>query len=186
MGRPKLLLPYRGTTLVGAVADSLRRAGVSSIVLVTAPGDEPLQAWARDAGLLAAVNPTPEHGMLSTIREGLAALGGTAELARRGEVVLVTPADLPGLQPEAIRELLRRMEETGAPLAVPVYRGKRGHPLAIAPALLPEIDTLDLDVGLRQLLDRHAAAVLEVEAGDSGVVEDVDTPEDYRRVTGEG
>ncbi len=182
MGRPKLLLPYGDTTLVGAVVDSLRRAGASPIVLVTAPGDEALQAWAREAGLLVAVNPDPERGMLSTIREGLAALGGTAELARRGDVVLVTPADLPGLKPEPVRELLRRMEETGAPLAVPVHQGKRGHPLAIAPALLHEIDTLDLSVGLRQLLDRHAAEVLEVETDDSGVMEDVDTPEDYERV----
>jgi molybdenum cofactor cytidylyltransferase len=184
MGRPKLLLPYGDTTLVGAVVDGLRRAGVSPVVLVTAPGDEALQSWAREAGVPAAVNPAPERGMLSTIREGLAALGGTAELARRGEVVLVSPADLPGLKPGPVRELLRRMAETGAPLAVPVHQGKRGHPLAIAPALLPEIDTLDLNVGLRQLLDRHADAVLEVETEDPGVVEDVDTPEDYERALG--
>jgi CTP:molybdopterin cytidylyltransferase MocA len=185
MGRAKLLLPYRGTTIVGAVAESLRQAGVPFVVLVTAPGDVALATWARAAGLLLAVNPAPERGMLSTIRAGIAALGGGADLARRGEVLLVTPADLPGLRPERITDLLRRMAEAGAPLAVPVHRGKRGHPLAIAPALIPEIDTLSLKVGLRQLLDRHAAEVLEVETDDPGVVEDVDTPEDYRRVTKE-
>lgn len=184
MGRPKLLLPFQGGTVVGAVVESLRQAGVSPIALVTAPGDEELRTWARAAGLVVAVNPAPERGMLSTIREGIAALGGSAELARRGEVLLVSPADLPGLRPAVVRELLRRRAEAGALLAVPVHRGRRGHPLAIAPALLPAIDTLDLDVGLRQLLDRHAAAVLEVETDDPGVVEDVDTPEDYERVSG--
>ena len=170
--------------MAGAVVASLRQAGASPIALVAAPGDEELQAWAREAGLVAAVNPAPERGMLSTIRAGIEALGGAAELARRGEVLLVSPADLPQMRAETVRELLRRRDESGALLAVPVHRGRRGHPLVIAPALLLEIDMLDLDVGLRQLLDRHAAAVLEVETEDPGVVEDVDTPEDYERLSG--
>lgn len=176
MGRPKLLLPYRDGTLVGAVVEALRGGGVAKIVLVTSPGDEDLRAWAREAGVLTAVNPDPGRGMLSSIREGIAALGEIRE------ILLVSPADLPALRPETVAALVRRMEETGAPLGVPVYGGKRGHPLAIAPALIPEIDTLDPDVGLRQLRDRHEDGLLEMEVEDSGVVVDVDTPEEYERI----
>lgn len=186
MGRPKLLLPFGGTSLVGAVVDALRRAGVGSIVLVTSPDGSDLQVWAREAGLIAALNPNPERGMLSSIREGITAAGGSAELARRGEVLLVCPADLPALRSETVTEVLRRQAEMGAPLAVPTFRGKRGHPLVIAPGLIPEIDTLDPDVGLRQLLDRHFAEVLEVEVEDAGAVEDVDTPADYDRIAPQG
>lgn len=177
MGRPKLLLPYRNSTLVGSVVEALRGGGVSTIVLVTSPGDEDLRAWAREAGVLTAVNPDPGRGMLSSIREGLAALGET------DEILLVSPADLPVLRSETVAALVQRMEETGAPLAVPVYRGKRGHPLAIAPALIPEIETLDPDVGLKQLRDRHEDRLLEVEVEDAGVVLDVDTPEDYEKIS---
>lgn len=176
MGRPKLLLPYRDGTLVGAVVEALRGGGVSTIVLVTSPEDEDLRAWAREAGVMTAVNPDPQRGMLSSIREGIAALG------RTGEILLVSPADLPALRSETVAALVQRMEETGAPLAVPVYQGKRGHPLAIAPALIPEIDTLDPDVGLKQLRDRHEALLLEMEVEDPGVVEDVDTPEEYEKI----
>lgn len=184
MGRPKLLLPFRGTSLVGAVVEALRQAGAGPIVLVAAAERQDLLDWARETGLVAAVNPDPERGMLSSIREGIAALGGAATLARAGEVLLVCPADLPALRAATVVELLRRQAEARSPLAVPVFRGKRGHPLAIAPALIPEIETLDLGIGLRQLLDRHAAEVLEVEVGDEGAVEDVDTPEDYARLGG--
>ena len=177
MGRPKLLLPYRNSTLVGSVVEALRGGGVSTIVLVTSPGDEDLRAWAREAGVRTAVNPDPGRGMLSSIREGLAALGGT------GEILLVSPADLPALRSETVAALVQRMEETGAPLAVPVYRGKRGHPLAIAPALIPEIETLDPDVGLKQLRDRHEDLLLEMEVEDPGVVLDVDTPEEYENLS---
>src|SRR5262245_58257177 len=98
MGRAKLLLPFRGSTLVGAVTASLRAAGADPLVLVTAPGDEELRRWAAAASLLTTVNPQPAQGMLSSILAGLAALGGAAALAARGDVLLVSPADLPLLQ----------------------------------------------------------------------------------------
>jgi molybdenum cofactor cytidylyltransferase len=176
MGRPKLLLPFRGRPLIAAVVDALRAGGAGTIVLVIAPEDEELRAWARQAGVDVAVNPDPERGMLSSIQEGLAAL-------RRDQILLVSPADLPGLRPDSVAGLLRRMIAAGAPLAVPVYQGKRGHPLAIAPALIPEIFTLDPRIGLKQLRDRYVAELLEVAVDDPGVVQDVDTPEDYERLT---
>jgi molybdenum cofactor cytidylyltransferase len=184
MGRPKLLLPFKGGPLVAGVVNALLGGGVGEIVLVTTPDDEELQGWARRAGIESAVNPDPGRGMLSSIGEGIAALGGAAELARRGETLLVSPADLPNLQAETVLDLLRRLRESGASLAEPVFRGRRGHPLAIAPALIPEIDTLDPAIGLKQLRDRHAAELLEVEVEDAGVVQDVDTPEDYAQLGG--
>jgi CTP:molybdopterin cytidylyltransferase MocA len=184
MGLPKLLLPFKDGPLIAGVVKALREGGVDRIVLVTAPDDEELRAWARWEDIETAVNPEPEHGMLSSIREGIAALGGAVEMARRGVTLLVSPADLPNLDPGTVAELLRRMRGSGAPIAQPVFHGKGGHPLAIAPQLIPEIDTLDPEKGLRQLRDRHAAELLEVEVEDPGVAQDVDTPEDYARVRG--
>jgi len=186
MGRPKLLLPFRGEPLVAAVVNALRAGGVEGIVLVTAADDEELREWARQAGVATAVNPAPERGMLSSIQEGIATLGGADVLARRGDVLLVSPADLPRLNPRSVAELLRRMAEEDAPIAVPVYQGKRGHPLALAPALIPEILHLDPGIGLKQLRDRHEAELLEVPVDDPGVVADVDTPADYERLEGLG
>ncbi|MFL6231698.1 MAG: NTP transferase domain-containing protein [Thermoanaerobaculia bacterium] len=186
MGRPKLLLPFNGGPLVAGVVNALLGGGVEEIVLVTAPEDEDLRGWARRSGIESAVNPDPGRGMLSSIREGIAALGGAAELTRRGATLLVSPADLPNLQVETVIELLRRMRELGAPIAEPVFHGQRGHPLAIAPWLIPEIETLDLATGLRQLRDRHEAELLEVPVEDPGVVQDVDTPEDYEQIRSPG
>jgi len=181
MGRPKLLLPFRGRPLVAGVVDALRGGGVDAIVLVTSPQDEELRNWARTAGVAIAVNPDPQLGMLSSIREGIAALGGAAALAARGETLLVAPADLPNLDSGTVEMLLARMAETGARLAVPVFHDKRGHPLVIAASLIPDIETLDAEIGLKQLRDRYESELLEVEVEDPGAVQDVDTPEDYRR-----
>jgi molybdenum cofactor cytidylyltransferase len=182
MGRPKLLLPYLDGTIAGALVASLRAAGVETIALVTAPGDTALQDWAHAAGLLVAVNPEPERGMLSTIQEGIAALGGAAALEARGEALAVAPADLPAVRPETIAEVLRRRAAAGAPLALPVWQGRHGHPLVVAPERIPEIESLDSadPHGLRQLRDRYASTTLWIEVDDPGVAQDVDTPEDYR------
>jgi len=182
MGRHKLLLPFRGAPLVASVVAALRAGGVEGIVLVTAADDEELRQWARQAGVVTAVNPAPERGMLSSIQEGIAALGGADALARRGDTLLVSPADLPRLAPESVAGLLRRMAEAKAPLSVPLYQGKRGHPLALAAALIPEILHLDPQIGLKQLRDRHEAELLEVPVDDPGVVADIDTPADYERL----
>jgi molybdenum cofactor cytidylyltransferase len=74
MGRPKLLLPFNGGPLVAGVVNALLGGGVEEIVLVTAPEDEDLRGWARRSGIESAVNPDPGRGMLSSIREGIAAL----------------------------------------------------------------------------------------------------------------
>jgi CTP:molybdopterin cytidylyltransferase MocA len=56
--------------------------------------------------------------------------------------------------------------------------------LAIGQALLREVPGLDLGAGLRQLLERHPREVAEVAVDDPGCLRDVDTPEDYRALTG--
>ena len=93
MGRPKLLLPLNGGPLIAGVVNALLGAGVEEIVLVTAPEDEDLRGWARRSGIESAVNPDPGRGMLSSIRQGIDALGGAAELSQRGVTLLVSPAD---------------------------------------------------------------------------------------------
>ncbi len=210
MGRPKLLLLYGGGTVLGATVAALRDGGAASIVVVAAADDAPLRAWCAAAtesldeteitgaaavtgeatpaahgtagALILATNPAPERGMLSSVLEGLAALGGAAGLARRGAPLLVCPGDLPALRATTVAELLCRRHAAGAGLAVPVWQGRRGHPLVIAPALVPEIATLDPGRGLRQLLDLHPGELLRVEVDDPGCIADLDTPADYERL----
>ncbi|HEX2251969.1 MAG TPA: nucleotidyltransferase family protein [Thermoanaerobaculia bacterium] len=179
MGRPKLLLPFGATSVVGALVGALRAGGVGRVVLVTAPAAAELAAWARAAGLVVAVNGAPERGMLSSIRCGLEALGGGGAVAAAGAPLLVSPADLPALAAETVRRVIAAVA-AGAALAVPVHAGRRGHPLGIAAALTPEIEGLDPEVGLRQLVERRAGELVEVAVDDPGAVRDVDTPEDYR------
>jgi CTP:molybdopterin cytidylyltransferase MocA len=185
MGRPKLLLPWGETTVIGATVAALHGGGIGEVVLVAPPGGGGLAHWAAAEGWRLAVNPHPEGGMLSSIRAGLAAAGGTANLAAAGRALVVCPADLPALRPSTVAALIERFTASPRPLAVPLHQGRRGHPLLLAPRLIPEIDTLDPEVGLHQLLDRHPEGLLEVEVDDPGVVRDIDTPAEYEALVEE-
>lgn len=197
MGRPKLLLPFGEGTVLGATLAALAAGGARRIAVVARPGDRRLAAWLRDEAvgelarrlesppetdLLPAVNPDPSRGMLSSILAGVEALDGPEVGKEWAGILLVCPADLPALAPATVAAVLERAGG-GAVLAVPVHAGRRGHPLAIGPGLVPELPTLDLSIGLRQLLDRHPGEVVEVPVDDPGCVRDLDTPADYRELT---
>lgn len=179
MGRPKLLLPFGQSTVIGSLLASLRRGGVERVLLVLAPGDSALKAWATSEGIETTLNSAPERGMLSSILEGLRALTeGDVEPMR--EPVLVCPADLPTIRAETIGLLIESYRTSSGPLLVPAHRGRRGHPLLIGPPLLSEVAHLDPAIGLRQLLEHHP--VQEIPVADPGVVRDVDTPGQYLRL----
>jgi molybdenum cofactor cytidylyltransferase len=200
MGRPKLLLPYGGTTLLGSLLTAIRNGGASPIVVVAAGDDAALAAWCGAAaagggacpGLRLASNAEPERGMLSSVLAGIAALGGATALGGKAAALrgagaaplLITPGDLPALRAATVAALIARQRAAGARLAVPVHAGRRGHPLAVAATLVPEIERLDPGRGLRQLLDLYAGELLAVEVDDPGCVSDVDTPGDYARLRG--
>lgn len=181
-GRPKLLLSIGDTTVLGWTCRALLGAGVKRIVVVVRYDDDELQEWCREAGLEVAVNPQPELGMLASIRCGIEHLNGPQALAARRTDLLVTPGDLPALQSLSVREVLLAADHHPEALVVPRHEGRRGHPLRVPPDLIAEIFDLDLEVGLRQLLEDQPERVHEVPVEDPGVVLDLDTEADYRRL----
>lgn len=61
----------------------------------------------------------------------------------------------------------------------PVFHGRNGHPTLFPRSLLKEINT---DTSLRGVIGRHAGRVSFHPVEDEGVVLDMDTPADYRRM----
>ncbi|MBI3540197.1 MAG: NTP transferase domain-containing protein [Candidatus Eisenbacteria bacterium] len=135
-------------------------------------------------------------GMLSSVRAGLA-----TALRLDPALVLVLPVDHPSVRPDTVRALAAAMGAAlasyGAPAArgrarrrprravpgfayalVPRYRRRRGHPVALSPALARAIAA---DRGASDLSDamrRSARLVGFLDCGDSGVVRNRNTPRD--------
>ena len=121
------------------------------------------------------INDEPDADMLSSVRCGLRALPPECD------AVLVAPGDHPAVTPDLIRRMSNQYVAHAAAIVVPVFRGRRGHPLLFSSRFVGEILTEYDGVGLRGLLDAHPTEVVELAVADEGVVQDVDVPEDYRR-----
>ena len=174
MGRPKLTLPWREGSVLDATLAALLAGGAERAVVVLGPGSI-LTGWQPPDRVTLARNPTPELGMLSSVRAGLAAL---AEAGSPPRLLLVCPGDLPALRAGTVRELLAAQRRHGG-IVVPVHGGRRGHPLLVPERWLPAIGEIDEAVGLRQLLRVAAGDLLQHPVEDPGTVLDVDTPEAY-------
>jgi molybdenum cofactor cytidylyltransferase len=177
MGSPKLLLPFEGSTVLGTVVHKARCAGLSSILVVLGAEQAKVRAALDGQPVVFAQNPDFRRGMLSSIKCGLQALPPAASAA------MLFLADQPTLSDSVVKKLLKAREGASKGLIVPVFAGKRGHPLLLSLKYRAEVETLDPDVGLRQLLINHPEDVLEVEVTDEAVLNDIDTPEDYRQAS---
>jgi molybdenum cofactor cytidylyltransferase len=177
MGRPKLLLPWGESTVLGSTLAALRAGGVEAALVVIA-ADGPLTAWLPPEGVLAVRNADPARGMLSSVLTGLEALAARGELPAADPLV-VCPADLPALLPSTVATLLGAYRREGG-VVVPRHGRRRGHPLLLSPTWQVRIPGLAAsEGGLRRILELAAGAVREVMVDDPGCIRDVDTPADY-------
>lgn len=176
MGSPKALLPYRGKAFAEYLLElsTHPRVGVQRVVLGARAEEIRAQIHLGDAEVL--VNQEWRQGQLSSIQAAVRSLpmNQTAGL-------LLCPVDHPLVSAELVARLIEAFDSSGKLVVLPTYRGKRGHPLIFAASLYSEILDASPEVGARQVVWAHAAAVMEVATDEEGVVLNLNDPETLRR-----
>lgn len=182
MGRLKQVLPWGDRTVVEAAVDAaLAAADIDEVVVVLGHEAEVVRAALMSRprpGMRIVVNADYRLGMLSSVKSGVRAL------AAETGAFLVAPADQPGIRPDDYGLVVQayRRARPRVDIVVPTYGGRGGHPTLFAGALRQEVlDLPDNGQGLRDLIVRREGRVLRVELGRPGMVEDLDTPEDYEQ-----
>lgn len=107
-------------------------------------------------------------------------LGNAIHEVSDWEAAMIFLGDMPFVQPETIKALLAAYaEHKHQPcIVVPAVKETRGHPVLFDQAYFREIESLTGDTGARALLTEHADKIVEVNVDDSGILKDIDTPED--------
>ncbi len=180
MGTFKPLLPIGDMAAIERVSDSLKKAGLETVIGVTGFKRERLSSIFAEKGIREVYNPDFEHGMFTSIRTGVAA--AMADGAESPEGFLLLPVDCPLVPPEVIKQILKKHGEEPDAFIVPCYRGKKGHPLFIPAQYGPEIVAHDGEGGLKTVMNRHEDRLIRLETGTEAVVLDMDTPEGYEEV----
>lgn len=181
---PKPLLPWGAATVIETVVGTLLAAGVGDVIVVTGHCGDAVQAALAGYPVRCVHNPAYANGeMLSSIQAGLAAADPTSPGA------LLALADQPQMQEGVVRQVLSAFQASGGQaLVIPSHALRRGHPIALPRSLWAEVLALPAGATLRNVIQRHAAAIRYVEVDTATVLADLDTPEQYaaeRAVSGE-
>ena len=180
MGRPKLLLPLRESTVLEQVLAAVRSAGVADIVVVVAPDGDELARFAASAGAHILHLPEDTPDMRATCLHGLAWIED--RFHPRGEDGwLLLPADHPTVKPEIVRAILKAASEpTEQTIVVPSHQGRRGHPTWLHWSHVEAIRALPAEAGLNAFIRSHVEATRELPWPSDEILRDLDTPEDYQ------
>jgi molybdenum cofactor cytidylyltransferase len=181
MGTDKALLSWRGSTFLGAAIDVL--APFTDLVIVVggknAPNLEPVVDTAAGAYLV--MNPQPERGQFSSLRIGL------QEVLNRGrDAAIVTLVDRPPPSPATVQLLKERFLERspeGIWAVIPRYGERNGHPLVMGREMIHAFLSAPPTATARDVEHAHQQHIEYVTVDDPLVVCNIDTPEDYQRIT---
>ena len=179
MGQPKALLPFQGSTFVEHLIAATRHARVGITRVVLGAGAEGIRARLKIDPAWMVVNGDWPKGQLSSIHAAIRSLPVGAT-----EGIIVCPVDHPLISAHLVAALIAAFDAGGKTIVLPMYRGRRGHPVIFRAALYEELLAASAEVGARQVVWNHAAEVAAVETEEEGVILNLNDPETVRKAIG--
>jgi molybdenum cofactor cytidylyltransferase len=175
MGLPKMLLTFSGMTMIEKVITNVSESKIDKIIVVLGAYRDALVELISKLPVKYCYNDNYKKGMLSSVQCGFRNLSSVCR------AVLVFQGDQPLITSNAINEVIEAYLSSGKGMVIPVYKGRRGHPLLIDIKYRDEIEKLNPDKGLRSLACMFSDDVLEVDTNESGILTDFDTYEQYKK-----
>ncbi len=178
-GAFKPLLKWAKRTVIGECVHQLRQSQLDDLYVVLGHREAEVRPCLAGTGVQFAINRDYRNGMLSSLKTGL------ADLSRNTEAILVALVDQPMITSSLIDRLIAAWRTGEKGIVIPTYQGRWGHPVLIGAKFIPAIMQLDESSpeGLRGFLEAHRREVLEVPVDLPSIVEDIDSPEDYQRLS---
>jgi molybdenum cofactor cytidylyltransferase len=171
MGSPKALLPYQGRPFLEHLLEvtTLPQIGVRRVVL--GAHAEPISKVVNLKADEIVINPDWEKGQLSSVQAALRSLPpGT-------DGMLLCLIDHPLISRPLVQDLIEHFYKTKGPIVLPVYEGRRGHPVIFSAALYDELLRAPLETGARAVVWAHKGEVEEVRTNEEGCVLNLNDPE---------
>jgi molybdenum cofactor cytidylyltransferase len=82
-----------------------------------------------------------------------------------------------------VQDLIEQFYKTMRPIVVPVYEGRRGHPVIFSASLYDELHRAPLETGARAVVWAHTGEVEEVQTNEEGCVLNLNDPETMNKAT---
>jgi molybdenum cofactor cytidylyltransferase len=172
MGRPKALLPFRGSTFLENILGAIARSPIKNTIVVVGHHRQEIASRVGLANLV--FNPDYAQGMVTSFQAGIRALPPDSTGA------LLFLVDHPLVDTETINALLANFAANR--IVIPVFDGRRGHPVLFSAEVLEEILALPPSQGANIVVRKDPARIVELAVDAPGILVDIDTPEDFEKL----
>ena len=174
MGSPKALSPYQGRPFLEHLLDVTVHPKIGVRRVVLGPHAEAISEAVPLAAGEIVVNAEWEKGQLSSIQAALRSLpDGT-------DGMLLCLIDHPLITAGLVGDLIEQFYSAGKAIVLPVYEGRRGHPVIFSAALYAELLQAPMAEGARAVVWAHANDVAEMVTSEEGCVLNLNDPETMR------
>ena len=177
---PKQLTQIDGITMVRRVTQAALQSKASETIVVTGFQQARVASEVKGLAVHPVYNRRFQQGLSTSVKTGLWAVSD------RSSAVLFVPCDQPHLDTVTIDLLVEAYRRGRGSVLVPAYRGRRGAPVLFDRKFFAELAAITGDEGGRQILERHATEVVEVELQDEAPLLDFDTVEELEALVGTG
>jgi molybdenum cofactor cytidylyltransferase len=177
MGSPKALLPYQGRPFLDHLLEATHHPKISVRRVVLGPHAEPIAKAIHLNADEIVINPDWESGQLTSIHAALKSLPSGLD----GMILCLV--DHPLISAMLVNELINAFYTSHAPVVLPVYLGRRGHPVIFSSKLFPDLLAAPLEVGARAVVWAHRAEIHEFPTNEEGCVLNLNDPETFSRAT---
>lgn len=176
MRENKLLLPWKGKTVIAWVVLQLLKAGFTSIVVVTGRDRLAVESQTSFPNVKHVFNEKYENGeMLTSLQAGLRSLSGETN------AVMIVLGDQPQIEIETIRLVAGEyLNKKSCLLVLPSFENRRGHPWMVSRELWDEIFGMEPPENMRTFLNQHSGDITYVQVQNNSIFADIDTPQDYQ------
>jgi molybdenum cofactor cytidylyltransferase len=177
MGVPKQLLVFGGRTLLRRAAEEALASACGPVVVVLGARAARLGGQLAGLPLRTVVNEAWGEGMGSSVRAGVRALADAPEV----DAAILAVCDQPFLSADVLRELAAEHRRSGRAIVASSYGGILGVPALFHRSCFRELLALEGREGARRVIEAHAHEAASVPFPLGAV--DIDTPEDFARLT---
>lgn len=177
MGRPKLLLPWGKTSVLGHLIAQWKRLGGEQIGVICAPDEPAMQAeldrleFPKELRIL---NPDPTRGMFSSIQCAARWKSWRTDLSHWA----VALGDQPHLKETTLRTVLQFAGSKPGKICQPIWQNHRRHPVVFPAAAFAQLGSAN-ESDLRTFLESRTPERAFCDIDDPGLGVDLDLPSDY-------
>ena len=179
MGQIKQLLPFRGKPLISHIACIALASQLDEVIVVLGYGAYEIRMTVDFGDAQVIMNDDYRLGQSTSLRAGISAI------SNRSEAALFILGDQPLVNTGVINRLIEEFKRNRVGFLVPTFQGKRGNPVLVGRSCFSLLESLTGDQGARALFEEYEDQLKECDVRDRGIHVDIDTLDDYEKLTSE-